>query len=265
VAGTYPPPNQVLSVLGIEVTGAADGGSLGRVAVDHSLLGRGDGPPGVGCLVPIVDLVAGSAAARLTEGDWLVTTDVWLYERNPLNGGRIEAESRLLRSGKRSTVMAVEVTAAGVPIVSSTISFSRIRRDAANVSADTPRPDGEWIRLGSGPLLDEPLETACRFRRVEPGSGIVEIDRSPFVNNSIGTLQGGVVALLADVAAADLVGPRARTTELQFRFLAQTADGPARTNAEVVRRDGDGVTVNVEVTDSSDGRLVGWATCRVTP
>ncbi|MGI9595649.1 MAG: hypothetical protein ACR2QK_05795 [Acidimicrobiales bacterium] len=264
MADTYPPPEQILSALGIEVAWTNEGTLLGRATVDPALLGRGEEPPGVGALVPVVDLVAGARAARSVEGDWLATADVWLYERAPMSDRPIELQTRLLRSGKRSTVVAVEVEAGGEPVASSTIEFSRIRREAASLDTRTPDPAGQWTRLGSGPLLEVPLEQACGFRIVDPSTGLVELDRSRFVNNSIGTLQGGAIALLADVSASTMAGPGWRTIDLHFRFLDQTGDGPARATAEIVRVESDSLMINVVIVDTSSDRLVGWATCRVT-
>ena len=293
MAGTYPPPDQILSALGIEVAWLGQGDLAGRALVDPALLGRGGRPAGVGALVPIVDLVAGARATRTARGDWLATADVWLSSRDPrrgsagsdpsdrgeprgagagpapvaggpeVDGRSLSLTTRLLRAGKRSTVVAVEVSAGGSPLASSSVEFSRIRREATSHDPVGPADPGAWSRLGSGPLLDRPLEEACGFRVVDAAAGVVEVDRAPFVNNSIGTLQGGVVALLADVAAAATVGPDARTVDLQFRFLDQTGDGPARTSAELVRRDAAGSVVRVEVTDASTAGLVGWAVCRV--
>lgn len=271
MAATYPPPNHVLSAMGIEVAWTGPETVSGRAGVDHQLLGRNQAPPGVGALMAIVDLVAGTQAARTVDGDWLVTSDAGLYERAPITDGPIELESRLLRVGKRATLVAVEVTAGGQPAISAVIEFARIRRDATAHSAGSPGKPGEWIRLGSGPLLDVPLEQACGFRLLdqtvnpEVEAGTVEIDRSPFVNNSIGTLQGGVIAMLADVSAAAAVGPQARTVDLHFRFLDQTKDGPARATAEILKTDATGSSVKVEIVDMSSGRLVGWANCRVEP
>jgi len=259
----YPPPNQVLSAMGIEVSWLDDETMVARALVDPALLGRDGRPPGVGALVPIVDLVAGSRAGRHAGGDWIATSDVWLHERAPVVAGPIELHTRLLRAGKRTMVIALEVDAGGRPAVSATVEFSRIRREASAHETTEARARDGWTRVGSGPLLDRPLVEACGFREVDPAGGVVELGRSPFVANSIGTLQGGVVALLGDVAAAAVVGPGSRTIDLQFRFLAQTGPGPARTHAEVVRREGGVATVRVEVVDASDGTLVGWAVCGV--
>lgn len=249
--------------MGIEVSWLDDDTMVARAMVEPRLLGRSGEPPGVGALVPIVDLVAGIRAGRLAGGDWMATSDVWLHERAPVGEGPIELHTRVLRAGKRTMVVAIELDGGGRAAVSATVEFSRIRREAsAHETTETGVAAG-WTRLGSGPVLDRPLEEACGFRIVDAGAGVVELARSPFVANSIGTLQGGVVALLGDVAASAAVGPGARTVDLQFRFLAQTGDGPARTNAEIVRRERGLATVRVEVVDAADGTLVGWAVCGV--
>lgn len=260
---TYPPPGQVLSALGIEVSWVDDDQMIGRSTVDTALLARDGRTIGIGSLVPFVDLVAGVRSTALTEGDWLATSDIWLNERATIASGPITAGVRVLRAGRRTIVSAVEVEAGGRSVASGTIEYTRIRREASNhASTETRHGDG-WNRVGSGALLDRPLEEACGFRLVDPEHGVVELGRSAFVANSTGTLQGGVVALLADVSAATLVGPEARTVDLHYRFLAPTGDGPARSRAELVRVDGRDHTVRVEVVDGADDTLVGWAVCRV--
>ncbi|MEM7324072.1 MAG: hypothetical protein AAF531_13370, partial [Actinomycetota bacterium] len=165
--------------------------------------------------------------------------------------------------GKRSLVSSIEVLSGTVPAAHATVEFSRIRREASPHTGRPAAADGTWRRMGEGDLLDRPIEEACGIRVVDPATGMAEVDRAPFVANSIGTLQGGVVALLADVSAAAVVGPNARTIDLQFRFLAQTGAGPARASAEVIRTDVDGTVVGVEVIDAADDTRVGWAICRV--
>lgn len=266
----YPPPNQVLSALGIEMIHrqAADGALLeGRVLVDLALLGRDGQPPGVGALVPVVDLAAGVQITAQAEGDWLVTSDLWINERTPLEGGPFELTATLVRLGKRTGVSLVEVVAGGVGVASATVEFTRVRRDG--VAPGTTKPTDGWTRLGSGPLLDRAIEDACGFDVIEPGRGQVEVPNSSFVANSTGTLQGGVGALLADAAAADLVGAGSRTVDLSYRFLAPVGDGPTLASAELVRVDGTGGeahhVVRVEVVDTAADRLVGLATAGVLP
>ncbi|MEL6984598.1 MAG: hotdog domain-containing protein [Actinomycetota bacterium] len=264
----YPPPNQILSALGIEVSHRSVDGDpalLARMTADLGLLGRDGRPPGVGALVPLVDLAAGVQITTQAEGDWLVTSDLWINERAPLAAGPLELTATLVRLGRRTGVSLIEVVAGDRGIASATVEFTRVHRDG--VSPGTTRATDAWSRLGSGPLLDRPLEQACGFRVVAPGSGQVEVPNSPFVANSTGTLQGGVGALVADAAAADLIGPEARTVDLSYRFLAPVGDGPTLASAELVRVDGAGAkahhVVRVEVLDVSVDRLVGLATAGV--
>lgn len=261
---SYPPPGHILSTLGIEFAWRDEVTLEGRVLADAALLSRQDGrPAGMGPLVPIVDVIAGSCISPHLDGDWMATADVWLHEREPIGSGPLSLTARVLRAGKRSLIAAVEVASGPTASATATVEFSRIRRDASPHRGNPADATGAWRRMGEGPLLDQPIETACGIRVVDGAAGVVEVDRAPFVANSIGTLQGGVVALLADVAASVVVSPSARTVDLQFRFLAQTGDGPATTSTEIIRTDSDGAVVRVSVIDAADDTLVGWALCRV--
>ncbi len=259
----YPPSDQILSSLGVEVAWRDENTLVGRTLVDTGLLGRNGDPPGMGALSPIVDIIAGSRATRDSNGGWLVTSDLWMHQRAPLGLGPLLFETRMLRAGKRSMVVEVEVLSDGRPAASCTVEFSHIRRDASQHRTNFEKIAGQWVRIGSGDLLDRPLEEACAFRTLDDPTGVVEVERSPFVANSIGTLQGGVVVLLADAAASAALGPAARTIDMQFRFLAQTGDGPARATAEILRSDRGEATVRVSLVDRADDKLVGWSICRV--
>ena len=261
VSGAYPPPNQILSVLAIEARWRDDDTVEAVVGAPSGLLGRDGGPPGMGALLPIVDIVCGSCASRYVEGDWLATADAWLHERAPAVG-EIELSARLLRTGRRTIVLACEVTGDGRPAATSTIAFSRIRNDRRSRTT-RPDHDGRPTRIGSGPALSRPLDEACGIEVIDPGRGEVAMARSAFVNNSTGTYQGGAIALLADAGAAAVVGPRARVVDLQYRYLARTGDGPAVTSAEILRSHDGAATVRVEVVDRSTDTLVGWALATV--
>jgi acyl-coenzyme A thioesterase PaaI-like protein len=59
-----------------------------------------------------------------------------------------------------------------------------------------------------------------------------------------GTIQGGAVALLVELAAASLADRP--VTSLQIRYLSAVRGGPARTSAHALNAD----TVRVEVRDA---------------
>jgi acyl-coenzyme A thioesterase PaaI-like protein len=95
-------------------------------------------------------------------------------------------------------------------------------------------------------------------RTISPG--VTELDRRPFVVQASGSLQGGMVALLAETAAESLTGRP--VVELDARFFTGVRVGPGRATAVVV---GDGLA-RVEVRDSgNDGRLAALVTTRVAP
>ena len=58
---------------------------------------------------------------------------------------------------------------------------------------------------------------------------------TPELRNPAGTLQGAMVALFAEAAAEEMVSARfdmaAVVTELDLRYLAQTAEGPSSRSA----------------------------------
>ena len=64
---------------------------------------------------------------------------------------------------------------------------------------------------------------------------------TPELRNPAGTLQGAMVALFAEAAAEEMVSARfdmdAVVTELDLRYLAQTGDGPVRSECALL---GDG-------------------------
>ena len=111
--------------------------------------------------------------------------------------------------------------------------------------------------------------------RVEDApSGRVALPIVPYVHNSIGALQGGIIALMAEeagiqaVASHDGADPtRLAVVDLQIAYLALARVGPAATRTNVLLGDPGGVGVQggrgeavVEVVDDgSEGRLVSVA------
>ena len=85
----------------------------------------------------------------------------------------------------------------------------------------------------------------------------MEMDVVPAVENTHGSLQGGIAATLVDMAAggailARLGGPRARriaTIDLHIRYLTTSRVGPARALANIVRFGRRVVVVNVDIVD----------------
>jgi uncharacterized protein (TIGR00369 family) len=103
----------------------------------------------------------------------------------------------------------------------------------------------------------------------EEGADVAyEVDLRPEIENSHGSLQGGLAATLADVVAGRAVverlrpsGRRTATLDLHIRYLLPTRVGPVRAIAKIRRFGARIVVVEVEIIDVGANReLVATAT-----
>jgi acyl-coenzyme A thioesterase PaaI-like protein len=84
---------------------------------------------------------------------------------------------------------------------------------------------------------------------VDPGTGVVEIERSDYVRNSFGTINGGVLGAVFQ-AAAEAMRPGLVATDLQVHYLSQVQAGPARTRGTVSREAHGHTVVTFEAVDA---------------
>src|SRR6185312_6812981 len=80
------------------------------------------------------------------------------------------------------------------------VSFSRVSRRETDPPKFTMTPEHHH-HFGSGPPLDLPLDVAAGIGVLDASRGVVEVDVQPALLNPAGTLQGAMVALVAEVAA----------------------------------------------------------------
>jgi hypothetical protein len=86
---------------------------------------------------------------------------------------------------------------------------------------------------------------------------VVELDRVPYVTQPAGTIQGGAVALLGELAAESATG--APVTDLELRYLSAIRVGPAQTASTLLTDS----SVRVEIRDAArPGRLATLALAR---
>lgn len=100
-----------------------------------------------------------------------------------------------------------------------------------------------------------------RWTNMGAGSASVEIDIRDDLRGPVGTLQGGVIATLVDVAAATTAAQGSAglvaTSEMTLHFLAPGRIGPVRAVGELLRSRSGGAAVEVRVYDSGqDDRLM---------
>jgi acyl-coenzyme A thioesterase PaaI-like protein len=206
----------------------------------------------------MIDVVAGIVLDD--EPDvWTLTSDMTVRMR-PLPAPRsIHTHSKVLRRGRRSATCMVDlVNDEGAPIGGGAIGFVKVPRR----ESDPPKPHASLEHITSlfdgKQRLTSPLRNEAGIIVRDPHHGVVEVQVTRELRNPAGTLQGAMVALVAEAAAEELVSSRfdipAVVTELDLRYLAQTSDGPVRTMATLLG-DGPDSPIQIELIDLSSDRL----------
>ena len=98
-------------------------------------------------------------------------------------------------------------------------------------------------------------------------TGVAEVDHRADVLNSSNSIQGGVLAFVAEVAAQSLATEYAGHTfvvdDLDVRYLRAARVGPARAEARVLQHSETGATVEVETRDrGADNRTLSYVIAR---
>ena len=150
------------------------------------------------------------------------------------------------------------VTGTGATVATGAIGFARVQRR----QADPVKPPSSATRITTmfdgSRTLTRPLREEAGIVVLDSGAGALEMPVTPGLRNPVGTLQGAMVALLAEAAAEDLVSTRfdltAVVTELDLRYLAQTGAGPVQSRCRLLG-EGPDAPIEVELFDTSSDRL----------
>jgi acyl-coenzyme A thioesterase PaaI-like protein len=209
-------------------------------------------------LAYLVDAAAGIALDKDPDV-WTLTTDLSLRCRAVPAPDLATSTCTIVRRGRRSSTTVFDVRGGdGADLASGAIGFAQVpRRDG-----DPPKPmvtPEVAARLFSGrSLLSQPLREAAGIQVLDAASGTVEVEVTPELLNPAGTLQGAMVALVAEVAAEELAATRTGqpvvVTDLDLRYLAKTAAGPVRTRTRPLGPEPDS-PMAIELIDSSGDRL----------
>jgi acyl-coenzyme A thioesterase PaaI-like protein len=251
-------PNAALSVPNrLGVTARLDGGAL-KLDLTPAIETLRHGVVRASVLSYIVDAVAGIEIDDDPDV-WTLTSDMTVRMQVRPAPGRVTASSTALRRGRRSVTSHVELTTEdGTSIGVGAIGFAKIPRRPS----DPPKPqvsihDAPAL-FGSAAPLDEPLRDAAGIEVVDAAAGVVQIAVTPELRNPAGTLQGAMVALVAEAAVEEMATMRfespAVVTDLDLRYLAQAHDGPVRTTCRVLGTEAD-APVEVRLTDTTNDRL----------
>ena len=237
-------------------------------------------------LLTLVDITASSPMLAITKG-WTATQDLSISLLAQPTVGPVVADNRVLRVGKKSVVMSSELydtggledlheiatlLAEGVPdsfvhCARAITTYVRIPREAAS-QVDDYDPEN-WIGEVQGPVATGPVEgypaDLMNLAKIEPEHGVTELHLSPYVANSIGTINGGAQSLMIE-EAAEAMCPGFAATDLLVRFLSQLKVGPARSAGRVLRRDPSGAVVEITLHDAgNEDKLLTMATVTLAP
>jgi acyl-coenzyme A thioesterase PaaI-like protein len=216
----------------------------------------------------VIDVVAGIPLDQDADV-WTLTSDMSVRMRPIPAPERIDATSAILRQGRRSATCLVELrTDEGAPIATGAIGFTKIPRK----TTDPPKPN---VPLGQTPLifrdaaaLVRPLREEAGIQVIDAAEGIVQVEVTPDLRNPAGTLQGAMVALLAEAAAEDLVATRFESpfvvTDLDLQYLRKAQRGPVRTRSRLLGS-GPDAPIQIELVDTSTGEITTLVYAAVVP
>jgi acyl-coenzyme A thioesterase PaaI-like protein len=216
----------------------------------HTLL-CAEGSVRAGVLAALADVVAGGLANVTMAPRIPLTVDLSLHRYGPVSG-TVAMTARNVKVGRSTTVGEVVFSVNDAPVAIAHVTFM-----------PSPRPEDvmeevHWGRPPSPVRMTKPIFEQIGARLIGPG--VVELDLERYVMQPSGTIQGGAVALIGEMAATSLSG---RTvTDLEIRYLSAVRVGPARTEASNL---GDGL-VRVAIRDTGNNdRLTTLVMARVAP
>jgi acyl-coenzyme A thioesterase PaaI-like protein len=226
--------------------------ATGDVTVTDAVRQPRSSLPRASVLATIGDCVAGVPAGIMTGADQLsVTLDISVQLVASSCGDRLTVQGQIVKKGR--SIIAGEVryfdAETSAPVAYSYLTFMV-----------SPRPQDKGFPRMRGmrneTAMPEPIDRYLGAHLLAPG--VVEIERTPFVLQAAGSLQGGVVAVLGELAAESLTG--SPVLDLDVRYLSAVRVGPGRATATELG----GGLVRVEVRDAGrDDRLTAIVAARV--
>lgn len=214
-----------------------------------------------------VDACAGIAVDDDPEV-WTLTTDLSIRMRPIPAPETAEATCAIVRRGRRSVTSTFDVVGGdGTPVAGGAIGFAAVPRREDDPPKPHFPPEVAAQLFNGQSTLTEPLREAAGIEVLDAANGVVEVAVTPELRNPAGTLQGAMVALIAEVAAEELAATRADgpmvVTELDLRYLAQAPIGPVRTRTRPLGPAADD-PMQIELIDTSVDRVTTLVYARAT-
>jgi acyl-coenzyme A thioesterase PaaI-like protein len=250
----YPPAQHILRDLRLTVEHRPDGSSTGWMPASPHI-SNPSGSPRAGVLAILVDVVGGGLAAVAARPDWIATADLTLHLTPRPVIDEIQAHGRVLRQGRTTVVVEVSLRdGAGAPLGLATMSFAVLPRRAENLSVDQADRVSRSTMATEDSGFVAPFHERVELIVIEATDGGIELPLSDYVANSMGAIQGGMVAAAADAAAEhalrDACGGPVETVDLQITYLALAKVGPIRTRTRVLSAKPEFGSAHVEIVDT---------------
>jgi acyl-coenzyme A thioesterase PaaI-like protein len=234
----YPPDEHLLRDL--DAVNWLQGPDHGVAELDISDAVRdSSGRVAAAALMTVADIACTRAALSAVAPSFVATRDLSVTSGARPADGRVRIDARVSQTG--SKIVSIDGVLRDIGTV--TASFVRIPSEASIVR-DVPAVGQRSQLQRLGPRLTEPL-TERMGLRVRGDSA--ELDRTDYVGNSFGTINGGALGFLVAAAAESATGWPA--ADITLRYLAQAKVGPARATACVVRRAAEHAIADVTVRD----------------
>jgi len=265
VAFAYPPATHVLRDLGIESEVRPDGTASAWLPVT-SWVAAPWGGVRAGVLATLVDVAGGGLAVRSAQPDWIATADLAVASTSPAAGPFVEARVQVARKGRTTLVVEVHLFDAPAgfrmgpeaPIGWGSMTFAVLPRRHTTPTLDVLPMAGARTSFRSPETgLSRPIAEAAGITCAD---GVASLSISEYVGNSLGAVQGGMMALLGDVAGAaavgEAIGASATSVDLHVTYLALGRTGPIRARAELLAADAVRGSATVHLyEDGGGGRL----------
>jgi acyl-coenzyme A thioesterase PaaI-like protein len=216
-----------------------DDGSIVDIPITPTLLTSDGKGIRVSVLAAFADLTTGSIASAALAPRIPLTVSLRIHRASMIAPDSLVARGRVVSLGRTHAVLEAEfrATESTELVASSVVSFMASPRPG-----DVFRtPIREFSARGS---ISAPF--ADQLGAVVLAPGMVELERRPYVMQGSGTVQGGALALVAELAAESAASRS--VLDLDLSYLSAVRHGPVRSSVRVL----DQSTIRVELVDAGD-------------
>jgi uncharacterized protein (TIGR00369 family) len=222
----------------------------------------------VGVLATLADVLGGFLSMEIFLPGWMATANLSIHSTGRASYGAASAAGRVIRSGRNTATVSAELFQGPETVVqpeysigSAMITYSKIEGVKADFGAAFKRGRHVDFKLPDGNSgFKRHLIEQTGLQLADKRPGVVALNMTEYVRNSFGSLQGGMIAMLADIAgqsaARDATGRRLITVDLILHYLSPGRVGPFETVTRVLRSNGASALSRVEVKDAGDDQRI---------